>query len=157
MERCRSSAMARAGQPSSRQSGNNGGLSLTNRLPAGPEMLGWFGLVGSVLKMDYEERERADRNRVSTKSHFSADSALCAKCAQSKIPQFLRKIACFHKNHVKPNKNGTKNRGVRVPPSAPKKNLSVANKELSKTTSPILSQLRHSNFSKTKGPDLERY
>src|ERR1051326_4783685 len=37
--------------------------------------------------------------------------------------------------------------GVRVPPSAPIKNLSVANKELSQTTTPSLSQLRHSNNS----------
>lgn len=49
-----------------------------------------------------------NKNRVSTKSHLSAYSALRAKCAQSKCLHFLREKACCLKNSVKPNKNGTK-------------------------------------------------
>gem|GEM_PF-6329137 len=37
--------------------------------------------------------------------------------------------------------------GVRVPPSAPNKSLSVADKALSQIITPSLSQLRHSNIS----------
>jgi hypothetical protein len=44
-------------------------------------------------------------------------------------------------------KNPVKQMGVLFPPSAPFKNLSIANKELSETTALILSQLRHSKIS----------